>query len=294
MEALLELLHESTVFFAVLAGAFGLLVGSFLNVVIHRLPRMMERDWRLECEGPDSVAAGSPQVYNLVSPRSACPSCGTPISALQNVPVVSWVLLKGRCAACAAPISVRYPLVELVTAGLSVLVALRFGFGFEAIAALGITFVLVALTGIDLDTQLLPDTLTLPLLWAGLLASVWVGRGHEFFPVDPRSAILGAAFGYLSLWSVFHAFKLATGKEGMGFGDFKLFAALGAWLGWQMLVPVILYSAAAGAVIGIALILLRRQGRDAPMPFGPFLAVAGWLILMYPATLVLPWWPVAR
>ena len=297
MEALTELLTESRPAFAILVGLLGLLVGSFLNVVIYRLPRMMERQWRADCaeiNGEATQPAVAEPKYNLTTPRSACPSCNAPIRAHPNVPVISWLMLRGKCAACGARISARYPLVELATGGLSVLVALRFGFGLEAFAALGITWLLVAMTGIDVDEQLLPDSLTLPLLWAGLLASVYFGRGHEGFPVDPRSAILGAAFGYLSLWSVFHLFRLATGKEGMGYGDFKLYAALGAWLGWQMLVPLILFSAAAGAVIGVALIALRRHGRDVPMPFGPYLAVAGWLIMMYPASLVAPWWVPVR
>lgn len=291
-----SLLVESRGFFAVLAGFVGLLVGSFLNVVIHRLPRMMEREWRADCAAlAGAEATAVPEApYNLVTPRSACPSCNAPITAARNVPVVSWVLLGGKCARCGVAISLRYPVVEIVTASLSVLVALRFGFGFTALAGLGITYVLVALTGIDLDEQLLPDSLTLSLLWAGMLASVLVGHGSDPLPVDPRSAILGAAFGYLSLWSVFQLFKLATGREGMGFGDFKLFAAFGAWLGWQMLVPIILFSAAAGALIGISLILARRHARAAPMPFGPFLAVAGWLVMMYPAELVMSWWPIAR
>lgn len=294
MQDLIDLLHASRGFFAAAAGIVGLLVGSFLNVVIHRLPRMMEREWQADCASLNGETAEAVAPYNLIVPRSACPGCQAPITAAQNIPILSWLLLRGRCANCGAPISVRYPLVEALTAIASVLVALRFGFGFEAIAALGITYILIALTGIDLDTQLLPDSLTLPLLWAGLLASVAVGLRHDILPVDPKSAILGAAFGYLSLWTVFHAFKLATGKEGMGFGDFKLYAALGAWMGWQMLVPIILYSAAAGAVIGIGLILLRRHRRDTPMPFGPYLAIAGWLILMYPGLLVFPWWQVAR
>ncbi len=299
MEALTELLTESRLAFSILAGVAGLLVGSFLNVVIYRLPRMMERQWRMDCaeingDGCTTVVAPPEPTYNLVTPRSACPSCKAPIRARDNVPVVSWLLLRGKCASCGAPISARYPLVELASAVLSVLVALRFGFGLEGCAALGITWALIAMTGIDVDEQLLPDSLTLPLLWAGLLASVWFGRGHEAFPVDPKSAILGATFGYLSLWTVFHVFRLATGKEGMGYGDFKLYAALGAWLGWQMLVPLILFSAASGAVIGILLIILRRHGRELPMPFGPYLAVAGWLILMYPATLVAPWWTTIR
>lgn len=323
--------RELPALFALVAGVVGLLVGSFLNVVIHRLPKMMEREWREQCAelAADDAAAGTresasdapaismpglvrgsagaeaaasaaptdaspPPRYNLLVPRSACPSCGAPISALQNVPVISWLALRGRCANCHAPISVRYPLVELATGALSALVAWHFGWGWEAGFALVITWFLIAMTGIDVDTQLLPDQLTLPLMWGGLLAAAYLGRGTETIPVDLTSAVLGAAFGYLSLWSVYHLFRLATGKEGMGYGDFKLFAALGAWLGWQMLLPVILFSAASGAVIGIALIALRRHGRDVPMPFGPYLAIAGWLVMMYAPQLVSPWWALAH
>lgn len=307
-------LREMPALFALVAGLVGLLVGSFLNVVIHRLPRMMERDWRAQCaefaaadrstsqgaasgdaEAPGTEPATAPEpAYNLVVPRSACPACGARITAIQNVPVVSWLVLGGRCASCRAPISARYPFVELATGVLSALVAWHFGWGWEAACGLVITWFLIAMTGIDIDTQLLPDGLTLPLLWAGLLAAAYLGRGTFTTPVDLQSAVLGAAFGYLSLWSVYHLFRLATGKEGMGYGDFKLFAALGAWLGWQMLLPVILFSAAAGAVIGIALIVLRRRGREVPMPFGPYLAVAGWLVMMYAPQLVSPWWALAR
>jgi leader peptidase (prepilin peptidase) / N-methyltransferase len=203
-------------------------------------------------------------------------------------------VLRGRCAACRAPISVRYPVVELATGLLSGLVAWHYGWSWEAGCALLVTWYLLAMTGIDIDTQLLPDSLTLPLLWAGLLASAWLGRGAAALPVDLHSAVLGACFGYLSLWGVYHLFRLATGKEGMGYGDFKLFAALGAWLGWQMLLPVILFAAATGAVVGILLILLRRHGRDVPIPFGPYLAAAGWLVMMFSPTLVAPWWSIAR
>jgi leader peptidase (prepilin peptidase)/N-methyltransferase len=299
---LIDLLRGSPALYALCAGVIGLLIGSFLNVVIHRLPKIMEAEWRAQCAdlaaatpaGTDAPAAPPAPAYNLVTPRSACPACGAPITALQNVPVLSWLVLRGRCAACRAPISVRYPLVELATAALSAAVAWRFGFGWESACALTVTWTLVALTGIDLDTQLLPDSLTLPLMWLGLLAAAYLGRGPGPLPVDLKSAVLGAAFGYLSLWAVYHLFRLATGKEGMGYGDFKLYAALGAWLGWQLLLPVILFAAASGAVLGVLLIVLRRHERSVPIPFGPYLAVAGWLVMMWPRELVAPWWQLAR
>jgi leader peptidase (prepilin peptidase) / N-methyltransferase len=295
---LVDLLRNAPALWAVCAGVLGLLIGSFLNVVIHRLPKMMEAEWRAQCAelaaAGDAPAAAPAPAYNLVTPRSACPACGAPITALQNVPVLSWLALRGRCANCRAPISARYPLVELATGFLSAAVAWRFGFGWDGGLALGLTWTLVALTAIDLDTQLLPDSLTLPLLWLGLLAAATLGRGAATVPVDLRSAVLGAAFGYLSLWGVYHLFRLATGKEGMGYGDFKLYAALGAWLGWQMLLPVILLAAASGAVLGILLIVFRRHARDVPIPFGPYLAVAGWLVMMWPHELVSPWWRLAR
>jgi len=299
---LTAVLSAEPLLFAVVAGLFGLVIGSFLNVVIYRLPRIMEREWRAQCaeltageaagEG-DPGPPGSP-TYNLVRPRSACPACGTPIKAIHNIPVLSWLALRGRCAACGAHISARYPIVELATGIASATVAWRFGWGWEAACALLVSWYLIAMTGIDIDTQLLPDSLTLPLLWAGLIAAAILGRGAATIPVDLRSAVLGAVLGYLSLWSVYHLFRLATGKEGMGYGDFKLLAALGAWLGWQMLLPVILFSAATGAVIGVLLIVLRRHGRDVPIPFGPYLAAAGWLVMMWAPTLVAPWWSLGR
>ncbi len=295
---LVEVLRAEPWLFALSAGLFGLLAGSFLNVVIHRLPKMMEREWRADCRALDAAAdAPAPPAepaYNLVVPRSACPACGAPITALQNIPVVSWLALRGRCAKCRAPISVRYPLVELITAIVSASVAWHFGWGWEALCAIGISWTLIALTGIDIDTQLLPDSLTLPLLWAGLVAAAFLGRGAATIPVDLKSAVLGAVFGYLILWSIFHLFRLVTGKDGMGYGDFKLFAALGAWLGWQMLLPVMLFSAATGAILGIVLIVLRRRGRDVPIPFGPYLATAGWVVMMWAPALVAPWWSLGR
>jgi leader peptidase (prepilin peptidase)/N-methyltransferase len=229
----------------------------------------------------------SPDRFTLATPRSACPACKAPITASQNIPVISWLVLRGRCAACQLPISKRYPLVELATALLSAWVAWHFGFGAAAACALLVTWTLISLTGIDVDHQLLPDSITLPLLWAGLLAAVLIGPlPGVALPVSPRDAIIGAAAGYLSLWLVFQAFRLVTGKEGMGYGDFKLFAALGAWLGWKLLPLVILLSAATGAVLGILMIVLRGRDRAAPMPFGPYLAAAGWLAMLYGDTLV--------
>ena len=231
---------------------------------------------------PIPAAPSPPDHFTLVAPRSACPVCKAPIKAWQNIPLLSWLILGGRCAACKAKISVRYPLVELATGLLSAWVAWHFGFGAATACALVVTWALIALTGIDMDHQLLPDSITLPLLWAGLLAAVLIGRhAGAPLPVSPREAIIGAAAGYTSLWLVYHAFRLITGKEGMGYGDFKLLAALGAWLGWRVLPLVILLSAATGAVIGVLLIVLRGRDRAAPMPFGPYLAAVGWLTMMY-------------
>jgi leader peptidase (prepilin peptidase) / N-methyltransferase len=286
--SVLELLAASPAFFIGTCLVFGLVVGSFLNVVIHRLPIMLERQWRQQCSefvGTDSGAKTVPaqilEPFNLMVPRSACPSCKAPITALQNIPLVSWVTLRGRCAGCGTPISVRYPLVELLTGLLTAAVAWRFGFGWSAVGAIILTWFLVALTFIDIDHQLLPDSLTLPLLWIGLFLSLWGTTSGLSVPVDARSSVIGAIAGYVSLWSVYHLFRLATGKEGMGYGDFKLFAALGAWLGWKMLIPVIFIAAVAGAVVGIALLSSRGQNRATPIAFGPFLAAAGWLILMF-------------
>jgi leader peptidase (prepilin peptidase)/N-methyltransferase len=265
----------------------GLVIGSFLNVVIYRLPIILERDWRSQATDLlRSAGEASPAVplerFTLSSPRSACPNCKAPITALQNVPLVSWLVLRGRCASCKTKISVRYPLVELTTGVLSAWVAWHFGFGASAACALLVTWALIALTGIDIDHQLLPDNITLPLMWAGLLAAVVIGpMPGVALPVSPKDAIIGATAGYMSLWLVFHAFKLVTGKEGMGYGDFKLFAALGAWLGWKVLPMVIVLSAATGAVLGILMIALQGRDRRAPMPFGPYLAAAGWLAMLY-------------
>ncbi len=289
-------LHCTTADPALFAGSMfllGLVVGSFLNVVIYRLPIMLERDWRSQAaEVLAGVAAAAepataPPRFSLITPGSACPNCKAPIKAWQNVPVVSWLVLRGRCANCKTRISARYPAVELATGILSAWAAWHFGFGAPAACALLLTWALIALTGIDIDHQLLPDGITLPLLWAGLLAAVAVGPvARSTLPVSPQDALIGAMAGYVSLWLVFHAFRLITGKEGMGYGDFKLFAALGAWLGWKLLPLIILLSAATGAVLGIAMILLRGRDRAAPIPFGPYLAAAGWLAMMYGDSLV--------
>jgi leader peptidase (prepilin peptidase)/N-methyltransferase len=277
--------------FAVSVFVFGLAIGSFLNVVIYRIPIMLEREWRVQAAEVLATAPQSPQApqppFNLSTPRSACPSCKTPLRAWQNIPLLSWLALRGRCAACGVRISLRYPVVELTTALLSVWIARHFGFGAPALCALLFTWTLIALTGIDIDHQLLPDNLTLALLWAGLVAAIVVGPMPGVpLPVSAPDAIIGAAAGYSSLWLVFHLFKLVTGKEGMGYGDFKLFAALGAWLGWKLLPLIILLSAATGAALGILMITLRGRDRAAPMPFGPYLAAAGWLAMMYGDALV--------
>jgi len=264
--------------FAAVAAAFGLVIGSFLNVVIHRLPLMLERQWRAQCAeitGQPAAPVGEP--LDLVRPRSRCPSCATQIRAIHNVPVLSYLALRGRCAACKAPISPRYPLVELATGIASGVVAWHFGFGWQAALALVFSWYLIALTAIDVDRQLLPDVLTLPLLWIGLLASIVPIAGMT----TPRDALIGAAAGYLILWAVFQLFRLVTGKEGMGYGDFKLFAAIGAWLGWQMLPLVLLLSAVVGAAVGLTLIVMRRHGRDVPISFGPYLAGAGWIAMLW-------------
>lgn len=260
---------------------FSLMIGSFLNVVIHRLPIMLEREWQAEYLSyfnPETQPQQEER-YNLMVPRSACPHCGHAITAMENIPLLSWLWLKGRCRECLAPISPRYPLVELLTALLSLVVAATFPASWGLMAALLLTWVLVALTFIDLDKMLLPDQLTLPLLWGGLLFNLAGG----FVPL--ADAVIGTMAGYLVLWSLYWAFKLLTGKEGMGYGDFKLLAALGAWLGWQALPIVLLLSSLVGAIIGISLILLRNHHQGKPIPFGPYLAIAGWIALLWGDTI---------
>ncbi|MEF8730445.1 MAG: A24 family peptidase [Candidatus Accumulibacter meliphilus] len=261
--------------FALIGGVLGLLVGSFLNVVIHRLPTMMEHEWRNHCAELCGEAAPQHEPLSLARPGSRCPACGHAITALENIPLLSWLFLRGRCSACAAPISPRYPLVEAISGLLCAFAAFHFGYGWTSLAAMLLIWSLIALTGIDFDSQLLPDSITLPLLWAGLLVNLF----GTF--ADLQAAVIGAMCGYLALWSVYWAFKLTTGKEGMGYGDFKLLAALGAWLGWEMLPLTILLSSLLGAVVGIALMVIAKRGRSVPIPFGPYLAMAGLLALFW-------------
>ena len=271
---MVELLRDPLAF-TILSGLVGLFVGSFLNVVIHRLPRMMERDWHAQAAELRGEQAPANERFNLATPRSRCPHCGHQITMLENIPIVSYVVLRGRCAHCGAGISRRYPIVEALSALLSAYAAWHFGFGASALGALLFVWAMVALTFIALDTQLLPDDITLPLLWLGLAFNL----GTTF--AELPDAVIGAMAGYLALWSVFWLFKLATGKEGMGYGDFKLLAAIGAWLGWQMLPLTILLSSLVGAVVGILLIVVARHGRNVPIPFGPYLAAAGLIALFW-------------
>jgi leader peptidase (prepilin peptidase)/N-methyltransferase len=260
---------------AAVAGLLGLCVGSFLNVVIHRLPRMMERDWQAQCADLRGEPPSPSEALSLARPRSRCPACGHQITALENIPIISYLMLRGKCSKCAAPISLRYPIVEAGTGLLSAYAAWHFGPTPQAVGALIMLWALIALTAIDYDTQLLPDSITLPLLWIGLalnLAGAYV---------ELSSAVIGAMAGYLTLWSVYWLFKLTTGKEGMGYGDFKLLAALGAWMGWQMLPVIILLSSIVGAIVGISLIAFSRHGRNTPIPFGPYLAAAGIIALFW-------------
>lgn len=279
----MALLQVEPALFVGLVFVFGLLIGSFLNVVIHRLPKMMEVDWQMQCaELRGEAMPGAPR-YNLWTPRSACPHCGHAITALENIPLLSWLWLRGRCADCGARISARYPLVELLTALLSAAVAWKWGMSMQIVGALLLVWALVALAFIDLDTTLLPDSITLPLLWLGLLFNL-----HGHFASLP-DAVIGAMAGYLVLWSVYWLFKLTTGKEGMGYGDFKLLAALGAWLGWQMVLPIVLGSSIIGAVIGIGMKLSSQLREGVYVPYGPFLAGAGLVVTLAGSARVLGW-----
>lgn len=275
----MESLQAEPALFTGLVFLFSLLIGSFLNVVVHRLPKMMEADWHAQCAELRGEAGPDAARYNLWLPRSACPRCGHQITALENIPLLSWLWLRGRCSACAAPIGARYPLVELLTALLSAAVAWKWGVSAQTLGALLLVWTLVTLAFIDLDTTLLPDSLTLPLLWLGLLFNL---GGHFTSLAD---AVIGAIAGYGVLWSVYWLFKLITGKDGMGYGDFKLLAAIGAWLGWQMLPVTLLLSSVVGAAIGIAMIVLVKHDRRVPIPFGPYLAGGGLVALFFGADL---------
>jgi leader peptidase (prepilin peptidase)/N-methyltransferase len=286
-----QLMAESPTFFICFVGVLGLLVGSFLNVVIYRLPVMMDRRWQAEIafyqaqqSNEQAPTGDTVPPFNLIKPDSTCPKCQHKIRAWENIPVLSWLWLRGKCSNCSNPISVRYPLVELATGALSALVAWQFGYGLGGCAAIVATWLLIAMTFIDLDTMLLPDQLTLSLLWLGLVVSI----NAPF--VSSQDAIIGAALGYLSLWSLYWAFKLLTGKEGMGYGDFKLLAALGAWVGWQHLPVVILMSSLVGAIVGITLLSIQGKDKSQPIPFGPYLATAGWLTLMFGEPIVAMYW----
>jgi leader peptidase (prepilin peptidase)/N-methyltransferase len=277
MQELLSLLQSSPILLTIIVTLFGLLVGSFLNVVIYRLPVMMQRGWKNECmeylelENPEKES----EPFNLTLPLSRCPGCNAAIKPYQNIPVISYIFLKGKCAQCKNPISLRYPLIEAFTGILSAIVAWHFGYSLAMLFALILTWSLIALSFIDIDQQLLPDSINFPLLWLGLFLSLFS------IYTDTHSSIIGALAGYLSLWSVYHLFKLVTGKEGMGFGDFKLLAVFGAWLGWQYLPLIILLSSLVGAVIGVSMIVFTKKDKNIPIPFGPYLAAAGWLALLW-------------
>ena len=276
IENLVLFFQTHTVFFLSCIFILGLSVGSFLNVVIYRLPVMMQREWRHDClEFLEQVPQEETEKFNLAVPRSRCAECDHQITALENIPVISYLLLKGKCKNCGTKISIQYPLVELFTGLISLTVAWHFGVSLQTLAALFLSWCLIAASGIDIAHKLLPDNITLPLLWLGILISF-----HEIF-VDLESSVIGAMAGYMSLWSVFIIFKLITGKEGMGYGDFKLLAVLGAWVGWKMIFIIILTSSVVGAIVGISMILLKLNSRETQIPFGPYLAGAGWLTLLW-------------
>jgi len=283
--SIIEVLRNQPIMLTIVCGLIGLVVGSFLNVVIHRLPKMLDEDWDHQAadllehknmaEAAKKLRPRGTVRYNLMTPASTCPHCGHKIKAYENIPIVSYIVLRGRCASCKAPISVRYPIVEAISGLTAAYIGWKFGLNLSMAGALVFSLALLALTVIDIDTQLLPDDITLPLMWTGLLLNL----NNLFAPLS--SAVLGAAAGYLSLWSVYWLFKITTGKEGMGYGDFKLLAAIGAWLGWKMLPVVILLSSLVGAIVGIGLIMLTRHGRNTPIPFGPYLAAAGLIALFW-------------
>jgi leader peptidase (prepilin peptidase)/N-methyltransferase len=279
-------LTADPIVYTAIALVVGLCVGSFLNVVVHRLPKMMEREWRAQCAElrGEPAPTEDPARYNLAVPRSACPSCGHAIGALENIPIVSWLALRGACKACRKPISIRYPLVEALGGVLAFYAIWRFGISWKGVAACVLLWTLIALTFIDFDTQLLPDNLTLPLLWGGLVANLF----GLFAPLS--DAVIGAIAGYLALWLVYWLFRLIRGKEGMGYGDFKLLGALGAWLGWQMLPLIVLLSSVVGAFIGISLLVFKGRDHNVPLAFGPYLAIAGGIALFFGPAIVKGWY----
>ncbi len=270
----LSILQNDPAFFIAVVTIFGLMIGSFLNVVIHRLPEMMKRNWLQQCADLRGEIVKTEPAFNLITPRSTCPQCGHRIAVWENIPIISYLFLRGQCSRCHTRISLRYPVIEAITALMSGLIAWQYGFGFATIAILCFVWALIALAVIDLDTQLLPDDITLPLIWMGLLFNLNNGF------TDIESAIIGAVAGYASLWTIYWCFKLATGKEGMGYGDFKLLSAIGAWLGWGMLPLVILLSSLVGALVGVGLIVAARLHKNIPIPFGPYL-VGGALIALF-------------
>lgn len=273
----LSLIQSSPLAFIILTAILGLIVGSFLNVVIHRVPIVLMRNWQLDCQELTGKIenTATQEKFNLITPRSRCPHCNHAITALENIPVVSYLWLRGKCASCRKPISLRYPFVEILSAALAAVTAWHIGFNAAGIAAIVLTWLLIALTFIDIDHMLLPDLMVIPFLWLGLLLNLF----NVFTPLP--QAVVGAVAGYLSLWTVFQLFKLITGKEGMGYGDFKLLALFGAWLGWQSLPLIILLSSLIGALIGIGLIVFQGRERAKPLPFGPYLAIAGWIAMLW-------------
>lgn len=288
MHNLFQLLNSEPLLLFISVFVLGLLIGSFLNVVIYRVPKILEQEWHLQCahllEDEEKITQlESEKKISLSYPNSTCPKCQHAIKPWENIPVISYLFLKGKCSQCQNPISLRYPIIEFMTGLLSLTVIYYFGASYTGLAALFLTWMLIALTMIDADTQLLPDNMTLPLVWLGLIVNYY----GMFTTLE--TALWGAVFGYLSLWSVFHLFKLITGKEGMGYGDFKLLAALGAWFGWQLLPIIILVSSVVGAVIGISMIVIKGKDKNIPIPFGPYLAIAGWITLIWGDTLKHMW-----
>lgn len=279
----LEALQTNPWFFYAIITFIGLSVGSFLNVVIYRLPVILENEWRHQCQEFLELEVTEQQKFNLAFPASTCPGCNHKIRFWENIPVISYLLLKGKCSSCSTKISIQYPLVEAITAILSIIVASHYGASWQTVTALILTWSLIALTMIDVHKQLLPDNITLPLLWLGIICNMF-----GLF-TDLESSVKGAIFGYLALWSIYHLFKILTGKEGMGYGDFKLLAALGAWMGWKVLPLIIVLSSFVGAAIGIAMIIFARHDKSVPIPFGPYLAIAGWIALLWGDVITKAW-----